>query len=316
MAQPVPECGSLKRLPTKPQPTSLSDAVLPPHLPLVFPPAEPSGAFTVHAWTWKLPWSPFKRDLRHIEHKRVQLVGATPRLSKWHFRQLLRLKAPAHKPGQEREQQPSSCASRTSGDIAIPRREPPDSVSFARKPELEAIDEEPNRIGTSIALSATSQPSLAVSTMQQSIETEPASLGNTAGDQSSPCRGVGDHNLSTSGLPADQPSLGKMKKSSDGSHCPVAHASFTQSRLYQLEKGLYKATFMEVPAGYLTSWKTLRWRLDDTLRNLFKPEPGLDPSASIELAMAGLSHKHIRPCVIIVCYNVPHQKQIQRILRE
>lgn len=283
----------------------------------------------------------------------VQSVVSTPHLKNWHFRQLLRLNVPAHKPGQEREQRSASHESETSGDIAVPSRAVTIPFSSARKPELEAIDEESSRnaapehlvpqeadcdvvsltrgagessasatsaatestgVRTSVALSAASQPSVAGSSTQQQIDPEPASVG-IAGNQKSPCREAGDHSLSTSGLPADHPNLDTANISPGKSHSPMTPPSSTMSRLYELQKGVFTAPQMAVPTEHLKTWKTLRWRLDDTLRNLFKPEPGLDPSISLDMAMTGPSFSHMRPSIIIFCCNVPHQKQIQRILK-
>lgn len=84
---------------------------------------------------------------------------------------------------------------------------------------------------------------------------------------------------------------------------------------YQVEKGVFVSPTSKMSEHDLGVWKDIRKRLDDTLKNLFRPEPGLDPSVSLEFMVAGPSKSNLRPSIIIVCCNEPNRKRLKKMLK-
>lgn len=84
---------------------------------------------------------------------------------------------------------------------------------------------------------------------------------------------------------------------------------------YQVEKGVFVSPTSKMSEEDLAVWKDIRKRLDDTLKNLFRPEPGLDPSVSLEFMVAGPSKSKLRPSIIIVCCNEPNRRRLKKMLK-
>ncbi|KAK8112656.1 Transglutaminase [Apiospora sp. TS-2023a] len=83
----------------------------------------------------------------------------------------------------------------------------------------------------------------------------------------------------------------------------------------ELEKGVLVAPRLPIPPDDVENWSSIKHRLEDTLLNLFKPKPGLDPSLSWELVMAGPCKAPLKPSIVITCCNEPHRKRLKKLLK-
>ncbi|GAB1317972.1 hypothetical protein MFIFM68171_08182 [Madurella fahalii] len=63
------------------------------------------------------------------------------------------------------------------------------------------------------------------------------------------------------------------------------------------------------------AWTQIRSRLENTLRHMYRPKPGLDSTISMEFMMAGPSPSSLKPAVILVCCSARCQKQLKKILK-
>ncbi|KAK7964272.1 hypothetical protein PG988_011246 [Apiospora saccharicola] len=83
----------------------------------------------------------------------------------------------------------------------------------------------------------------------------------------------------------------------------------------ELEKGVLVAPRLPIPLDDVENWSSIKHRLEDTLLNLFKPKPGLDPSLSWELVMAGPCKAPLKPSTVLTCCNEPHRKRLKKLLK-
>ena len=211
----------------------------------------------------------------------------------WNIRQLIGLSVPKHEPHNQsstitRATEISSLDPTPEDPVTRPSRlgsirgEPTD------EPEDDADDESEHTIVTTdhqaLSRTSTSHNSLAsASSVEDSTVSTIASSQSTA--------------LST---PSTSTSL-----------CTAVEVS----QSIQIDKGVFASPKYKMDSRHLLAWKTIRSRLDDTLKHTFKPKPGLDPTLSLEFMMAGPSPSQFKPSIVIVCCHEPHRKQLRKILK-
>lgn len=85
--------------------------------------------------------------------------------------------------------------------------------------------------------------------------------------------------------------------------------------VYEVQKGVFIAPKIGLSAEHLENWSSIRSRLEDTLRHLFKPVKGLDPTVSLEFMLTGPSKTQLQPSIIIVCCSSSYMRQLRKILK-
>ncbi|KAK8062312.1 hypothetical protein PG997_014409 [Apiospora hydei] len=96
----------------------------------------------------------------------------------------------------------------------------------------------------------------------------------------------------------------------------IASTSTTEGHeVLELEKGVFVAPKLLIPCEDVEKWNIIQPRLEDVLLNLFKPKPGLDPSLSLELVMAGPFKAPLKSSIVLTCCNEPHRKRLKKLLK-
>ncbi|KAK7959477.1 uncharacterized protein PG986_004331 [Apiospora aurea] len=121
-----------------------------------------------------------------------------------------------------------------------------------------------------------------------------------------------------SATPHSKPSSITDESRNSGTSCmtTIASTSTTEGQeVLELEKGVFVAPKLLIPCDDVEKWNTIQPRLEDALLNLFKPKPGLDPSLSLELVMAGPFKAPLKPSIVLTCCNEPHRKRLKKLLK-